>query len=180
MHLVTDFVPSVLRCHGFMLNSLGEVQDWKEVGGDRTAKTRPQEVEMTESKFADDVAMHATTREMLEQVTGEFVRTVRTKGLTVSLEKTKLLTVVRQLKPEKNQPVKLEKAEISTRQDFTYIGSNITRYSEVHGEVIARLRKVSEAFDCLRSGFLKSELLSTKIKRKLYPYSSSVHPSSWV
>ena len=56
--------------------------------GDRTAKSRLQEVRLTESQFADDVAVYAATREMLVEVVGEFVRTVADWGLTVSLEKT--------------------------------------------------------------------------------------------
>ena len=35
--------------------------------GDRTAKARLQEMRVTESKFTDDVAVYATTREALEQ-----------------------------------------------------------------------------------------------------------------
>ena len=42
--------------------------------GDRTAKAKLQEVRVTESKFADDVALYATTRMVLEQIAGEFVR----------------------------------------------------------------------------------------------------------
>ena len=40
---------------------------------------------MTESQFADDVAVYAATREMLEEVVGELVRTAADWGLTVSL-----------------------------------------------------------------------------------------------
>ena len=43
--------------------------------GDRTAKARLQEVKITESKFADNMALHATTREVLEQVAAELVQT---------------------------------------------------------------------------------------------------------
>ena len=56
--------------------------------GDRTAKARLQEVRVTESKFADGVALHAATRVVLEQIAGEFVRTAAEWSLTASLEKT--------------------------------------------------------------------------------------------
>ena len=42
---------------------------------------------VTESKFADNVAVYATTREAFEQAAGEFVNTAAKWGLTVSLEK---------------------------------------------------------------------------------------------
>ena len=74
--------------------------------GDRTAKSRLLKINMTE--FADDVAVYAATREALEQVAAEFVNTAVNWGLTVSLEKTKLLTLGKQLKPEDNLPVQLD------------------------------------------------------------------------
>ena len=40
--------------------------------GDRTAKSRLLEINMTKSQFADDVAVNAATREALEQVAAEF------------------------------------------------------------------------------------------------------------
>ena len=94
--------------------------------GDRTAKSRLQEIRMTESLFADGVAVYAATKEALEQVAAMFVNTAANWGLTVSLEKTKLLTLGKQLKPEDNLPVQLDGGEIFTVEDFTYLGSSIT------------------------------------------------------
>ena len=36
--------------------------------GNRTAKTRFEEIEMTESKFADDAALYAVTRQAVERI----------------------------------------------------------------------------------------------------------------
>ena len=94
--------------------------------GDRTAKTRLQEVRVTESQFADDVALYATTREVMEQAAGEFVKTAAEWGLTVSLEKTKLLVMGKDLVPEDSQPVQLEEGEIAVVDEFTYLASTIT------------------------------------------------------
>ena len=93
--------------------------------GDRTAKCRLQEVRVTEAQFADNVAVYAAIREMLEKVVGEFVWTAADWGLTVSLEKIKLLTMGKWLKPEDNLPVQLDERGIATVEDFTYLGSNI-------------------------------------------------------
>lgn len=60
------------------------------------AKTRLQEVRVTESKFADDVCNH---KEGLEQVGGEFITTVVEWSLTVNT------TMGRELRPEDNLPV---------------------------------------------------------------------------
>ena len=136
--------------------------------GDRTAKSRLQEVRVTESQFADDVAVYAATREMLEEVVGEFVRTAADWGLTVSLEKTKLFAMGKWLKSEDNLPVQLDGGEIATVEDFTYLGSNIIRDGELHGEVAVRLGKASRAFACLRSSIFCSKQLSVAIKREVY------------
>ena len=135
---------------------------------DRTAKTRLQVARIFESKFADDVALYATTMEALEGVAKEFVKTAVDWGLTVSLEKTKLLTMGSQLKPEDVLPVHLNAGEIATVDDFMYFGSNISRDGEVKGEVAVRLGKASRAFGCLRSAVLQNQKFSVKIKREVY------------
>ena len=61
--------------------------------GDRTAKSRLQEVRVTESQFADDVAIYATSRASFEKATAEFVSTAAEWGLTVSLDITKGLVI---------------------------------------------------------------------------------------
>ena len=133
----------------------------KKIVGDRTAKSRLQEIRMTESQFADDVAVYAATREALEQVAAAFVNTAANWGLTVSLEKTKLLTLGKQLKPEDNLPVQLDGGEIVTVEDFTYLGSSITRDREVCGEVSMRLGRASKAFACLRSPIYISSITNS-------------------
>ena len=137
--------------------------------GDRTAKSRLLEINMTESQFADDVSVYTATREALEQVGAEFVNTAANWGLTVSLEKTKLLTLGMQLKPEDNLPVQLDGEEIAIVEDvFTYLGSSITRDWEVRGEVSMRLGRASRAFACLRSAIFHNKQLSMATKREVY------------
>ena len=136
--------------------------------GDRTAKSRLLEINMTESQFADDVAVYAATREALEQVAAKFVNTTVNWGRTVNLEKTKLLTLGKQLKPEENLPVQLDGGEIAIVKDFTYFGSSIIRDGEVRGEVSMRLRGASRAFACLRSAIFHNKQLSMATKREVY------------
>ena len=137
--------------------------------GDRTAKSRLLEINMTESQFADDVSVYTATREALEQVGAEFVSTAVNWGLTVSLEKTKLLTLGMQLKPEDNLPVQLDGGEIAIVEDiFTYLGSSITRDGEVRGEVSMRLGRASRAFACLRSAIFHNKQLSMATKCEVY------------
>ena len=54
--------------------------------GDRTAKSK---LSVTESQFADDVALYANSRSTMESVAQKFVLEAREWGVTVSTEKTK-------------------------------------------------------------------------------------------
>ena len=57
--------------------------------GDRTAKSLLAVVKVTESQFADDLALYASTREKLEHVTAGFVRRSSRWSLTVNVSKSK-------------------------------------------------------------------------------------------
>ena len=106
----------------------------------------------------------------------EFVRTDKDWGLRVSIEKIKLLTMGRCLKPEDVEPVQLDAGELATVEDFTYLRSNISRE---RNEVAKRLGKASRAFGCLRSTVFQSEQFSVKIKREVYQCRSTAHFALW-
>ena len=89
--------------------------------GDRTAKARLQEITVTESQFADDVAVYATSREVLEHMTTEFVKVAADWGLTVNLEKTKFLALGNHLSSNDLAPIKLNEGEVGIVNDFTKI-----------------------------------------------------------
>ena len=61
--------------------------------GDRTAKSRLSGMRVTESQFADDVALYATSLDSFESVAAEFVKVASEWGLTVRTEKTKGMVV---------------------------------------------------------------------------------------
>lgn len=125
-------------------------------------------VQISESQFAGDITLYARTREVLEQSAGEFVKTAAEWNHTVSLEKTKILAMGRNLTTEDSLPVQLKQGEIVTVGEFTYLGSTITRDGEVHGEVVAGLGKSSRAFGYLSSAVLQSHKLSVATKRELW------------
>ena len=114
--------------------------------GDRTAKARLEGIKITESKFADDAALYAVTRQAVERVAVTFVTIAAGWGLTVSLEKTKMMSLGC---PEGNLPIPLESGEIAVVDNFTYLESNISNDGEVANEVSARLGKAARAFGCL-------------------------------
>ena len=69
---------------------------WHRIGcrlvGDRTAKRQLREAAVAESQYADDAALF-TSRPHLETMAGEFASCVSAWGLSVSLQKTKAMSV---------------------------------------------------------------------------------------
>ena len=88
----------------------------------------------------------------------------QTGGLTVSLEKTKLITMGKQLTSDDDLPVKLREGEIATVREFTYIGSKISKDGAFQSEVSSRLGKASRAFGCLRSAIFQNQRLRVSLK----------------
>ena len=60
---------------------------------DWTVKGKLEEAEITKSKFADDAAMCAVTRQVMERVAVTFVTTATGRWLTVCLQKTKMMSL---------------------------------------------------------------------------------------
>ena len=74
---------------------------------DRTVKARLETI-MSQSKFVDDAALYAVTRQAVERVAVTiFVTIAAGRGLTVSLEKTKMISMGC---PKDNLPIQLESA----------------------------------------------------------------------
>ncbi len=95
--------------------------------GDRTAKARLNGVRVTESQFADAMAVYATSRGDLESIAQKFVTGASEWGVTVSIEKTKGMAMGKNLNDEDVAPVKVEGGEIEMVDDFTYLGSVLSR-----------------------------------------------------
>ena len=99
--------------------------------GDRTAKSRLNEIKVTESQFADDAALYSMSRDAFESTTQKFIDAATHWGLTVNIHKTKGMSINSHLVPEDTQPVHTAKGLIEMVNDFTYLGSNITVDSEI-------------------------------------------------
>ena len=136
--------------------------------GNRTAKSRLDLVRVTESQFADDAAVYATSRDTFESAIGGFVDAASKWGLTVSIAKTKGMVIGSHCTPTDILPVQLEGGPIEIVQEFTYLGSSISRDGEVKGEVKCRIGKAARAFGCLQKPIFQNHSLSVETKRKVY------------
>ena len=88
--------------------------------------------------------------------------------LTVSIEKTKGMAVGNSLTEEDVAPVQEEGGEIEMVEQFSYLGSVISKDGDVMEDVKCRIAKASKAFGCLRGSIFNSPLLSIPTKRAMY------------
>lgn len=134
--------------------------------GDRTAKSRLSTVTATESQFADDAALYATTRANFEHMTAQFIACARQWGLTVSIQKTKGMAVGNHAI---QTPVSVTPTDtIEIVDDFPYLGSIVSSSGSLATELTTRLAKASRAFGCLRAPIFTDRTLTIKTKRLVY------------
>ena len=136
--------------------------------GDRTRKSRLPEMSLTESQFADDAALYATSWSDLQVLSGEFAACASRWWLTVSLQKTKAMVVncAGDALPV-DVPVG-ERGAFGIVPKFTYLGSVLTNDGSLDVEVGVRLAKASRAFGALLRPIFLCSALSLDIKRMVY------------
>ena len=86
--------------------------------GDRMAKSRLSNVNVTESQFADDTATYASSHETLEQSAMELVHTVKDWGMMVNIEKTKGMVVGANLDDKDVESLQMENGSIEMVKVF--------------------------------------------------------------
>ena len=111
--------------------------------GDRTAKSRLNVVRIAESQFADDLALFASTRGKLENVTVGFMKETGRWGLTVSVTKTKGMASSEDLADSDTAPVQVEDDEIEMVERFTYLGSVVSSDCDILEDVKCRIARAS-------------------------------------
>ena len=164
------FSAVVANWHGGCSETGGNVlfQHRKKLVGDKTAKSRLCTVRVTESQFADDAALYAGFRKGLESMTTTFVEEASKWGLTVSLEKTKGMAMGEGLRNANVTPILVEGGEIEIVDNFTYLGSVISKDGYVTNDVKGWNAKASRAFGCLRGPVFHNSVLSVATRRAVY------------
>ena len=89
-------------------------------------------------------------------------------GLTVSIEKTKVMATGDNLCEEDIAPVQVEGGEIEVVDHFMYLGSTLSRDGGVIEDVKCRIVKASRAFGCLKGFIFNNPILPLMTKRMVY------------
>ena len=132
---------------------------------DRTAKSRLEVERVTETQFADDVALYATSHDAFETMTVGYDQVADDFGLKLSIEKTKGLIISEEIDPP---PVRVEGGILDIVDHFSYLGLNISRDGEVTVEIGSRIAKASRALGCLKSPVFQDRNFSIAMKRQVY------------
>ena len=107
--------------------------------GDRTSKSCLQHLNVTESQFAGDAALYALSKASFDRCSETFVACASGWGLTVSLTKTKAISI----NTPTSVPVHLGNGTIDAVDQFTYLGSVIHWDGFCVHDVPSRISKAS-------------------------------------
>ncbi len=113
--------------------------------------------------FADDLAVLSTKHSNLQEKTNRLNKFAKQTGLDISTTKTQVMTINTSM----NTPITVNGEPLDFVDDFTYLGSLISKDNGAQKDIKARLGKAQGAFARLRP-IWKSKQYSLKSKIRLY------------
>ena len=112
--------------------------------------------------FADDVALVSSTRDQLQRKTSDLSLAANQLGLNISRKKTKTMQLT-----ETPLPVELENENLEEVEEFTYLGSIMSKSNATVKDITNRLQKAKSSFVQLNK-IWRSPNISEKTKIKIY------------
>ena len=124
---------------------------------------------LNECQFADDAALLATTRTGAVRALREYMQVAEDFGLTVSIPKTKIMAVGREVTEDDRTPLRLDDTNvIEAVSEFPYLGSTIAASGRMDSDVEKRIAQASKAFGALRTPVFRDRDLLLRTKRNIY------------
>lgn len=118
--------------------------------------------------YADDVDFVAHTAEDMQGIMDRFSRTCTAFGLTISLEKTKVMFTPAPNSRYEEPVICVNGTKLGTVDDFVYLGSTISSDGILDKEILGRINKASKAFGNLEKRVWADRALTFKTKIKVY------------
>ena len=119
---------------------------------------------LTDLDFADDIALLAENTEGLQQLTMKLEETASKIGLRISCEKTKVMKVGA---GDSTTPVKVGSQPVHEVEQFTYLGSLISRNGDAEADVNNRIGKAAAVFRRMNN-IWRTSTINTQLKIRLY------------
>ena len=136
------------------------------------SQTKLSNILVREMLFADDCALVAHTEEDLQVIMDRFATACSSYGLTISLKKTEVML---QPPPGHNYippSITISGTKLNAVDQFTYLGSTLSRSANIDAEVSRRISKASGAFGGLRQKLWHKR--GIKLETKLSVYKATV------
>lgn len=131
------------------------------------AKTKSTQILVRELLFADDSALVAHTPEQMQHVIDAFSSASKKFGLQINIRKTEVL-----FQPgtdhQEEEEILVDGTALKQVDDFTYLGSTISKDGRIDSELVKRMSKASSAFGRLRTRLWNNHHVSTRVKCKIY------------
>lgn len=131
------------------------------------AKTKSTQILVRELLFADDSALVSHTPEQMQHVIDVFSSASKKFGLQINIKKTEVL-----FQPgtdhREEEEILVDGTALNQVDDFTYLGSTISKDGRIDSELVKRMSKASSAFGRLRTRLWNNHHVSTRVKCKIY------------
>ena len=125
--------------------------------------------------FADDCALNATTEAKMQQSMDRFASSCTNFGLTISTKKTEVMFQPAPQQRYSEPSITVKGETLKAVDNFTYLGSTISRSVNIDTEVDTRIAKASSAFGRLRVSVWDRR--GIKLSTKLKVYKAAVLPT---
>ena len=95
--------------------------------------------------FADDIALFSSTWCHMQRKTSRLETTATNVGLELSAKKTKVMRIY----ARRQDSIKISGSEIEDTEEFTYLGSTVTKDGGAEADIWKRLSKIRNSFNIL-------------------------------
>eukprot|EP00117_Sycon_ciliatum_P050049 scpid69812/ scgid35385/ LINE-1 reverse transcriptase homolog len=121
-----------------------------------------------ECQFADDSALLATTHDGAQRALDQFIHVAYSFGLTVNLDKTKVMAAGYGLTEADRLPLDVAGEVVECVDSFRYLGSLLHTNGRSTPDISSRIAGASRAFGALRQPVFTDSNLSLATKRLVY------------
>ena len=150
-------IPITYRCDGKLFN-LRRLQ----------AITKIEEISIINLLFADDCTLKAITEHQIQRELDQFSSSWENFGLNINTKKTDVMYQPAPKSPYNELHISVKKQRLKAVENFTYLGSILSRCANIDDEVKNRITEASWAFGNLKKKVLEERRISQSTKVKVY------------
>ena len=132
------------------------------------AITKVRDAPIRDFLFADDCALNASTEKQMQQDVDSFGKACNNFGLTISIKKTEVMFQPAPGKPYHKPNITVNDQVLQIVDNFTYLGSTLSRDVSLDAEINNRISKASAAYGRLTKNVWERRGLKLTTKLKVY------------